>query len=157
MASLTGRSLSYVHSFATQPNWWTCTAKAGRSQFDQRRGSSAAARRSCPENEALHIVLVAPFLQQPVKGVEAGPIGLAQMRPEQLFALVVVIAGRAFSPEVPVGDRCIPDGPDPVVLGLLAGFHGCGSAGQRFLDDMGDVSALLLEHRGRVSPTRRPG
>ena len=30
------------------------------------------------------------------------------------------------------------------------GSHGYGSASQRFLDDMGDVNPLLLEHRGRV-------
>jgi hypothetical protein len=108
----------------------------------------AAARGSWSEDEALHITVVAPFLQQPVKGVEAGPIGLAQMRAEHLFALVVVIAGRALP--VPVGDRCLPDDPDPFVLGLLAGFHGYGSASQCFLDDIGDVAALLLKHRGRV-------
>ena len=89
-------------------------------------------------------------LQQLVEGVEAGPVGLAQMRPERLFALVVVIAGRAFPPEFPVGNRGLADDPDPLVLGLLAGFHGCGSARQRFLDDTGDVTALLLEHRGGV-------
>jgi len=52
------------------------------------------------------------------------PIGLAQMRPEHLFALVVVIPGRAFPPEFPVGsaNRGLPDDPDPLVMGLPAGF-----------------------------------
>ena len=72
------------------------------------------------------------------------------MRPERLFALVVVIAGRAFPPEFPVGNRCLPCGPDSLVLGLPAGFHGSGSASQRLLDDIGDVTALLLEDRCRV-------
>ncbi len=48
-----------------------------------------AARGSCPDDEALHIALVAPFFQQLVEGVEAGPIGLAQMRREHLFALLL--------------------------------------------------------------------
>src|SRR5208337_2624232 len=72
------------------------------------------------------------------------------MRAEHLFTLVVVIAGRAFPPEFPVGNRGLPDDPDPLVLGLPARFHGYGSASQRFFDDSGDVTALLLEHRGRV-------
>jgi hypothetical protein len=52
--------------------------------------------------------------------------------------------------EFPVGDRCLADDPDPLVLGLPAGLHGYGSARQRFFDDIGDVTALRLEHRGRV-------
>jgi hypothetical protein len=75
------------------------------------------------------------------KGWKPDSRGLAQMRPERLFALIVALAGRAFPPEVAVGNRGLPDDPDPLVLGLPPGS---------LLDDIGDATGLLLEHRGRV-------